>query len=125
MELATKEIPFALVCLDYEITIEGFPGKTFDYLNMNKILVNFSNPKSAVSELINKYGLGFNIDMNTPEDVISKLEQMKKPEKVETILENIKNFQKNISNKEIVYKKYITLISTSSWKNWNNCFKDN
>ena len=63
--------------------------------------------------------------MNTPGDVISKLEQMKKPEKVETILENIKNFQKNISNKEIVYKKYITLISTSSWKNWNNCFKDN
>jgi hypothetical protein len=114
LELATKEIPFALVCLDYEITIEGFPGKTFDYLNMNKILVNFSNPKSAVSELINKYGLGFNIDVNTPEDVISKLEQMKKPEKVETILENIKNFQKNISNKEIVYKKYITLISTSS-----------
>ena len=114
LELATKEIPFALVCLDYEITIEGFPGKTFDYLNMNKILVNFSNPQSAVSELINKYGLGFNIDLNAPEDVITKLEQMKKPEKIESILENIKNFQSNISNKDIVYKKYISLISASS-----------
>jgi hypothetical protein len=114
LEIATKEIPFALVCLDYEITIEGFPGKTFDYLNMNKILVNFSNPKSSVSKLIDKYGLGFNIDINAPEDVIVKLEQMKKPETIKTILKNIKYFQRNISNKEIVYKKYATLISSSS-----------
>jgi len=84
---------------------------------MNKILVNFSNPKSSVSKLIDKYGLGFNIDVNTPENVIAKLEQMKKPEIIKTILKNIKYFQKNISNKEIVYKKYITLISSSSCKN--------
>ncbi len=114
LEQVTNDIPFALVCLDYEITIEGFPGKTFDYLNMNKVLINFSNPQSAVSELINNYGLGFNIDMNAPEDFTSTLEQMKNPEKINTILENIKNFQSNISNKEIVYKKYMTLISASS-----------
>jgi polyphosphate kinase 2 (PPK2 family) len=52
--------------------------------------------------------------VNAPEDVITKLEQMKKPEKIESILENIKNFQSNISNKDIVYKKYISLISASS-----------
>ena len=52
--------------------------------------------------------------MNAPEDVLTKLEQMKNPEEIKTILENIKNFQSNISNKEIVYKKYMTLISASS-----------
>ena len=61
LENVTKDIPFALICLDYEITFEGFPGKTFDYLNMNKVLINFSNPNSVVSKLIDKYGLGFNI----------------------------------------------------------------
>ena len=111
-----------------EILVVGIPSSismiimSFGQVVMNKILVNFSNPQSAVSELINKYGLGFNIDVNAPEDVITKLEQMKKPEKIEGILENIKNFQSNISNKDIVYKKYISLISASSWKNWNNCF---
>ena len=57
LEEKVKDIPYALICLDYEITIEGFPGKTFDYLNMNKILINFSNPNSAVSKLIDKYEL--------------------------------------------------------------------
>ena len=36
------------------------------------------------------------------------------PNLAELALENIKNFQSNISNKEIVYKKYMTLISASS-----------
>ena len=35
----TKDIPFALVSLSPKITIEGFPGKTFDYLKMNKIFL--------------------------------------------------------------------------------------
>ena len=109
-----KDIPYALICLDYEITIEGFPGKTFDYLNMNKILINFSNPNSAVSKLIDKYDLGFNIDLKKPEKLESTIQQMKNIEKVNQILENVSQFQKNESNKEIVSSKYIRLISSSS-----------
>ena len=114
LEEKVKDIPYALICLDYEITIEGFPGKTFDYLNMNKILLNFSNPNSAVSKLIDKYDLGFNIDLNNPEELESTLQQMKNLEKVNQILENVSYFQQNISNKKIVSSKYIDLICSSS-----------
>jgi len=114
LEDLTKDIPFALICLDYEITIEGFPGKTFDYLNMNKILINFSNPNSAVSELIKDNGLGFNIDLKKPDEFFLTLEEMQNPKKLNEILNNINKFQEVVSNKEIVSKKYISLISTTS-----------
>jgi len=114
LENLTKEIPFALICLDYEITFEGFPGKTFDYLNMNKVLINFSNPNSVVSKLIDKYGLGFNIDLKNPESLRGKLENMKNTNEISKILENIKYFQQRVSNKEIAFKSYLELISSSS-----------
>ena len=114
LENLTKEIPFALICLDYEITFEGFPGKTFDYLNMNKVLINFSNPNSVVSKLIDKYGLGFNIDLKNPESLRGKLEDMKSSNEISKILENIKYFQQSVSNKEIAFKSYLELISSSS-----------
>ena len=114
LEKVTKDIPFALVSLDYEITFEGFPGKTFDYLNMNKVLINFSNPNSVVSKLIDKYGLGFNIDLNNPESLKGKLENMKSSNEISKILENIKYFQQSVSNKEIAFKSYLELISPSS-----------
>ena len=114
LENLTKEIPFALICLDYEITFEGFPGKTFDYLNMNKVLINFSNPNSVVSKLIDKYGLGFNIDLENPESLRGKLENMKNSNEISKILENIKYFQQSVSNKEIAFKSYLELISPSS-----------
>ena len=114
LENVTKDIPFALICLDYEITFEGFPGKTFDYLNMNKVLINFSNPNSVVSKLIDKYGLGFNIDLNNPESLKGKLENMKSSNEISKILKNIKYFQQSVSNKEIAFKSYLELISPSS-----------
>ena len=114
LENVTKDIPFALICLDYEITFEGFPGKTFDYLNMNKVLINFSNPNSVVSKLIDKYGLGFNIDLENPESLRGKLEDMKSSNEISKILKNIKYFQQSVSNKEIAFKSYLGLISSSS-----------
>ena len=114
LENITKDIPFALISLDYEITFEGFPGKTFDYLNMNKVLVNFSNPNSAVSKLIDKYGLGFNIDLDNPESLERKLQDMKNSDEINKIQENIKYFLQSISNKEIAFKSYLELISSSS-----------
>ena len=104
LENVTKDIPFALICLDYEITFEGFPGKTFDYLNMNKVLINFSNPNSVVSKLIDKYGLGFNIDLKNPESLTGKLENIKNSNEISKILDNIKYFQQSVSNKEIASK---------------------
>ena len=114
LENITKDIPFELISLDYEITFDGFPGKTFDYLNMNKVLVNFSNPSSAVSKLIDKYGLGFNIDLDNPESLERKLQDMKNSDEINKIQENIKYFLQSISNKEIAFKSYLELISSSS-----------
>ena len=114
LEISTKDIPFALISLDYEITMEGFPGKTFDYLNMNKILINYSNPNSAVSKLIDEHGLGFNIDKNNPNTLKNFMDALSSEDAIDNIISNISKFQKNISNKEIVYKKYMSLISSSS-----------
>ena len=114
LEISTKDIPFALISLDYEITMEGFPGKTFDYLNMNKILINFSNPNSAVSKLIDEHGLGFNIDKNNPNTLKNFMDALSSEDAIDNVISNISKFQKNISNEEIVYKKYMSLISSSS-----------
>lgn len=114
LEISTKDIPFALISLDYEITMEGFPGKTFDYLNMNKILINYSNPNSAVSNLIDEHGLGFNIDKNNPNTLINFMDALSSEDAINNVISNISKFQKNISNEEIVYKKYMSLISSSS-----------
>ena len=114
LEISTKDIPFALISLDYEITMEGFPGKTFDYLNMNKILINYSNPNSAVSKLIDEHGLGFNIDKNNPNTLKNFMDALSSEDALDNVISNISKFQKNISNEEIVYKKYMSLISSSS-----------
>ena len=114
LEISTKDIPFALISLDYEITMEGFPGKTFDYLNMNKVLINYSNPNSAVSKLIDEHGLGFNIDKNNPNTLKNFMDALSSEDVIDNVISNISKFQKNISNEEIVYKKYMSLISSSS-----------
>ena len=114
LEISTKDIPFALISLDYEITMEGFPGKTFDYLNMNKILINYSNPNSAVSKLIDEHGLGFNIDKNNSNTLKNFMDALSSEDAIGNVISNISKFQKNISNEEIVYKKYMSLISSSS-----------
>ena len=94
--------------------MEGFPGKTFDYLNMNKILINFSNPESAVSKLITKFDLGFNIDKNDDETFEKLIKDIGSIELLEQKINNIQKYVKNYSNKEVVGKLYLSLISTSS-----------
>ena len=95
--------------------MEGFPGKTFDYLNMNKILINFSNPESAVSKLITKFDLGFNIDKNDDQTFEKFIKDIGSIELLEQKINNIQKYVKNYSNKEVVGKLYLSLISTSSW----------
>ena len=94
--------------------MEGFPGKTFDYLNMNKILINFSNPESAVSKLITKFDLGFNIDKNDDQTFEKFIKDIGSIELLEQKINNIQKYVKNYSNKEVVGKLYLSLISASS-----------
>ena len=106
----TSDIPFALVSLDPNLTIEGFPGKTFDYLSMNKIILCFANENSAVARFIEKYKVGINIDpknINNLGDVIEKLNSSKF---IEESLNNVAILNKNEINKEKVIDKYLSLI---------------
>jgi len=110
LEELIKDYPFALVSLDKEITFEGFPGKTFDYLAMNKIIVNFSNSESAVSNFVTQYGLGFNLDPKVEKSVESFLVQTQDVESLKRKFENIDNYLTKFSNKEIVSNQYLNLI---------------
>ena len=82
---------------------------------MNKILINFSNPESAVSKLITKFDLGFNIDKNDDQTFEKFIKDIESIELLEQKIKNIQKYVKNYSNKEVVGKLYLSLISTSSW----------
>lgn len=110
LEELIKDYPFALVSLDQEITFEGFPGKTFDYLAMNKIIVNFSNSQSAVSNFVTQYGLGFNLNPKVEKSVESFLAQSQDLESLKRKFKNIDIYLTKFSNKEIVSNQYLNLI---------------
>ena len=103
----TSDIPFALVSLDPNLTIEGFPGKTFDYLSMNKIILCFGNDNSAVARFIEKNEVGININ---PDNFDSIIEKLNSPDFIEKSLNNVINLNKNEINKEKVIDKYLSLI---------------
>jgi len=103
----TSDIPFALVSLDPNLTIEGFPGKTFDYLSMNKIILCFGNDNSAVARFIEENEVGININ---PDNFDSIIEKLNSPDFIEKSLNNVINLNKNEINKEKVIDKYLSLI---------------
>jgi len=103
----TFDIPFALVSLDPNLTIEGFPGKTFDYLSMNKIILCFGNDNSAVARFIEENEVGININPDNFDSIIDKLNSS---DFIEKSLNNVINLNKNEINKEKVIDKYLSLI---------------
>ena len=103
----TSDIPFALVSLDPNLTIEGFPGKTFDYLSMNKIILCFGNDSSAVARFIEENEVGININPDNFDSIIDKLNSS---DFIEKSLNNVINLNKNEINKEKVIDKYLSLI---------------
>ena len=105
----TSHIPFALVSLSPKITVEGFPGKTFDYLKMNKILIGFSNPKSSLAKFIEKYKLGINISPNE-DNLDSKLQTLEDKNYIEQIYENISEINNRFANVDAIADQYIKLI---------------
>ena len=106
----TSDIPFALVSLDPNITIEGFPGKTFDYLSMNKIILCFANKNSAVARFIEKHQVGINIDPKNLHNLDYVLEKLNSTDFIEKTLNNVINLNKNEINKEKVIDRYLSLI---------------
>ena len=114
LEKLTAEIPFALISLHGDILYEGFPGKTYDYLNMNKILINFSNKNSVVTKFVKEFGLGFNIDANIPIQEKFDINLLEDSEALEEIQENITKFNEKYNTPKIVAAKYIKLVSTFS-----------
>jgi len=105
----TNHIPFALVSLSPKITVEGFPGKTFDYLKMNKILIGFSNPKSSLAKFIEKYKLGINISPND-DNLDSKLQTLEDKDYLDEIYKNISEINNKFANVDGIANQYIKLI---------------
>ena len=88
-------VQIMLVALSSKLTVEGFPGKTFDYMSRGKYILGYSNPNSAVAKLITNHKVGINIK---PEDYLS--------------LENFLN-QVDIEDIKISSKNAISLSETN------------
>jgi glycosyltransferase involved in cell wall biosynthesis len=51
---------------------ENYPGKLFDYIASNRIILNISKP-SSLTKLVEETGIGVNVDGNNPEQVADLL----------------------------------------------------
>jgi hypothetical protein len=106
----TSEIPVAVISLDERITIEGFPGKTFDYLSMNKVLLSISNKDSAVAKFIEKHSLGVNIEPNSVKSFLDAFEKLSSRQFLSETLLNVSSINNNQIKKSEIVKQYLTLI---------------
>ena len=105
----TKDIPYALVSLSPKLTVEGFPGKTFDYLKMNKILIGYSNPESGLAKFIEKYELGVNISPNV-DNIDEKFDQLKDKLFIDRVYKNITKVNNQLADINIIADRYLGLI---------------
>ena len=105
----TKDIPYALVSLSPKLTVEGFPGKTFDYLKMNKILIGYSNPESGLAKFIEKYELGVNISPNV-DNIDEKFDQLQDKLFIDRVYKNITKVNNQLANIDIIADRYLGLI---------------
>ena len=99
-----------LVALSSKLTVEGFPGKTFDYMSLSKYILGYSNPNSSVAKLITNHKVGTNIK---PEDHLS-LENFLNQVDIEDIMVSSKNAislsETNFSKGAIV-SQYLELLN--------------
>ena len=105
----TKDIPYALVSLSPKLTVEGFPGKTFDYLKMNKILIGYSNPESGLAKFIEKYELGVNISPDV-DNIDEKFDQLQDKLFIDRVYKNITKVNNQLANINIIADRYLGLI---------------
>ena len=111
-ELITNvsDLPVAVVSLDSRITVEGFPGKTFDYLSMNKILLSVANKDSAVAQFINKHNLGINIELDSKKSFLDAFEKLESLEYLKQTISNIKKVNENQISKSKIINDYFELL---------------
>ena len=111
-ELITNvsDLPVAVVSLDSRITVEGFPGKPFDYLSMNKIMLSVSNKDSAVAQFINKHNLGINIELDSKTSFLDAFEKISSLEYLKQTLSNIKKINENQISKTKIINDYFELL---------------
>lgn len=104
------EIQIMLVALSSKLTVEGFPGKTFDYMSRGKYILGYANPNSSVAKLITNHKVGTNIK---PEDHLS-LENFLNQVDIEDIKVSSKNAislsETNFSKGAIV-SQYLELLN--------------
>lgn len=104
------EIQIMLVALSSKLTVEGFPGKTFDYMSRGKYILGYANPNSSVAKLITNHKVGTNIK---PEDHLS-LENFLNQVDIEDIKASSKNAvslsETNFSKGTIV-SQYLELLN--------------
>jgi len=105
-----SDIPVALISLDKRITIEGFPGKTFDYLSMNKVLLSISNKESAVGKFIEKHRLGVNIEPDSVESFLDAFEKLSSRQFLSDTLLNVSSINKSQIKKSEIIKQYLNLV---------------
>ena len=105
----TKDIPYALVSLSPKLTVEGFPGKTFDYLKMNKILIGYSNPESGLAKFIEKYELGVNISPNV-DNIDENFDQLQDKLFIDRVYKNITKVNNQLADINIIADRYLGLI---------------
>ena len=105
-----SDIPVALISLDKRITIEGFPGKTFDYLSMNKVLLSISNKESAVGKFIEKHRLGVNIEPDSVESFLDAFEKLSSRQFLSDTLLNVSSINESQIKKSEIVKQYLNLV---------------
>ncbi|OQY04739.1 MAG: hypothetical protein B6I20_02540 [Bacteroidetes bacterium 4572_117] len=88
---------------------EFFPNKAFLYFSGG--LPVFSSSKGEISELINKYNLGYNIDLQKPEQIVDKIENcIDNPGMLKKMGKNIDKIFTEQFDSDIIYKNYADLI---------------
>ena len=104
-----QEVQIMLVSLSDKLTVEGFPGKTFDYLSRGKYILCYANPRSAVANLITNNNLGTNIK---PGDHLALADMLKKIniEEIKSISRNALDVTDNLFSKDTVILKYNEVI---------------
>ena len=105
-----QDTQIMVVSLSNKLTMEGFPGKTFDYLSRGKYILSYSNPNSALANFINGHKLGINISPGDDSSLKKFMVDIHPGEVVDTSKRAIKISSSLFSREEAV-SKYLELVN--------------
>ena len=102
-------VQIMLVALSSNLTVEGFPGKTFDYMARGKYILGYTNPYSAVARLITDYEIGTTIHPGEYRELKKFLDDVS----IEDIRKGSNNSiqsSKSDFSKEVIVSQYLELL---------------